>query len=145
MIKKTAVAIFLITLNSLSADAVADIEKMFSEHRPKDLPGLASNLSAQGSIHHIKGDYEKAQTFFQKSLKIRKQIGLEMSAGYANILYLSSIADFRMGKSCEAKTKVTKVIEIYRYLGDSAEANQIESEGLGSFKKACEATLVAGN
>lgn len=135
------IAFFLFLSNAILSDSSEKVEELFSNHRPSQLPALAANLSAQGSIAHIKGDHGTALEKYKQSLYIRKNLGLEKTTGYAVILFLSSIVEHKLGNSCQAMTNVREVIEIYKYLGNEEEAKVAEKEGLQEFKSACEALL----
>lgn len=140
----TTIALFLGLILTVNANETSNFEELLKNQRPSDLPGIAKNLSAIGSTMQIKGDYTGALTNYKKSLQIRKSLGLEKTQGYANVLFLSSIAEHKIGNSCKAMSNMKKVIEIYNYLGLNDEANQAEAEGLKEFKTACE-TLVSQN
>lgn len=144
MNKKIAIALILSSMFGLYAESAEDtVEEIFNKNRPSDLASIAGNLSAVGSLHQSKGDYASALTHYSKSLKIREELGLEKTQGYALVLFLSSIAEYRLGNSCKAVGIAKKVISIYQYLGQTEDAKLAEVQGLSSYKEAC--SLVTGN
>jgi len=114
------------------------LEELFSKNRPNDLVNIAGNLSAIGSLHQSKGDYPSALNHYNKSLRIREQLGLEKTSGYALVLFLSSVAEFRLGNSCKAAGIAKNVVSIYQYLGQTEDAKLAEVQGLTSFREACQ-------
>lgn len=143
---KKFLTFILFTLSTLIyADTeINSVEHILKNSRPADLPNIASNYSALGSTHQIKGDYTSALLNYKKSLEIRKAIGLDKTQGYATILFLTSIVEHKLGDSCKAAENIKKVIKIYNYLGMVDDANIAELEGLKEFKSAC-AILVSQN
>lgn len=140
--KKMIILILFSISTTLFADSeLASVETILKNSRPADLPNIAANYSALGSTFQIKKDYSNALLNYKKSLQIRKAIGLDMTHGYANILFLTSIVEHKTGDSCKATEDIKKVIKIYQYLGLVDDARTAESEGLKEFKSACEVLL----
>jgi len=141
--------IIVLTLFCLSnvvfSNELEDFEAQFHNAKPKELPELAKNLSARGSLYHARGQFMDAIQMYKRSLKIRKEMGEEMSSNYALIVFLHSIAEHKLGNSCEAEKTAKKAIEIYKKLGEQEEATLTQKEGLLEFQKACQSSLVSKN
>lgn len=130
---------------ALFSNDMEDFEASFHNAKPSELPELAKNLSARGSLYHARGQFSDAIQMYKKSLKIRKEIGEEKTSNYALILFLNSIAEHRLGNSCEAQKTVKKAIQIYNSLGQKDEAESARQEGLFEFEKACQTIMVSKN
>jgi len=141
MKKTLALILFSISTILIADSELSHVESILKNSRPADLPTIASNYSALGSTHQIKGDYKTALVNYKKSLEIRKAIGLDKTQGYATVLFLTSIVEHKLGDSCNAMANIKKVIHIYKYLGMVDDANTAEAEGLKEFKSACEIVL----
>lgn len=141
MKKSLVLILFAISSVLLADSALTQVETIIQNSRPADLPAIAGNYSSLGSTHQIKGDYAKALENYKKSLHIRKAIGLDKTQGYANVLFLESIVEHKLGDSCSAVVHMKQVIKIYQYLGLVDDAHVAEKEGLQEFKSACEVLL----
>lgn len=60
---------------------------------------MAKNYSYEASVHYINRDFDKASEFYQKSLKIRKQLGL-INSHYLTVLKLFIYSEFHRGDGC---------------------------------------------
>ena len=89
--------------------------------------------------------YKEALELYEQSLFLREKIGLKNSHGYANILFLSSIAEHKTGESCKAVKRISSAIQIYKNLGYQDESKVAEEEGLKVYQRACSNLLVTQN
>ncbi|WP_429945554.1 tetratricopeptide repeat protein [Leptospira stimsonii] len=105
---------------------ILKIEEEWNRYSPENLKQLATKLSTLGAIKQKFRDYKTAISFYDQSLSIQDRLGEKESKEYALTLYLKSIAEFRIGKTCQAVTSIQSVIEIYRFLGDMDSAIQAE-------------------
>ncbi|MCB1143188.1 MAG: tetratricopeptide repeat protein [Leptospiraceae bacterium] len=137
------IAIFLSTTLGLGASDLDTLETVFSKHKPSDLNELALNLTAQASVKHSKGDFKSAISLYDQSLKIRKEIGQLHSKGYANVVFLKSIALHRDGDSCSAARDIKHAIQIYNEIGNVEDANIARVEGLEVYNMNCEGGLIS--
>ncbi|EQA51643.1 hypothetical protein LEP1GSC052_0573 [Leptospira kmetyi serovar Malaysia str. Bejo-Iso9] len=64
-------------------------------------------------------------------------MGEKESSGYALVLYLKSISEFRQGKSCQALENIKNVISIYQKIGDIDSALNAEEEAYKKYQEAC--------
>lgn len=144
MNKIMAMIVFYASLQ-INAYDLDQLEAIFKSSRLSELPQIALNLSARGSILQSKGQYKEALDFYSQSLVLRDKLGLNKTSGYATVLFLSTIAHHKTGESCIAMGKINQVIEIYHTLGKEAEAKMAEEEGLNVFKKSCQGELVTQN
>lgn len=127
MKKLIIIAIILIS-SVISAYDLNEIEAMLTSSKITELPDIAKNLSAIGSIHHAKKDYSQAIYYYNKSILIREKLGLEKSSGFATVLFLLSIAKDKLGDSCNALNHANKSMSIYYYLGKEEDARLVENE-----------------
>jgi len=121
------IAVFLIN-SIISAYDLNDIEIIFSSSRITQIPDIAKNMSATGTIHHSKGEYIKAIEFYNNSLILRERIGLSKSYGFATVLFLLGIAKDKSGDSCNAILPIQKAMNLYRYLGKEEDSRIAEEE-----------------
>jgi len=121
------------------------LEAIFKSTRLTELPQIAVNLSARGSILQSKGQFKEAIDLYSQSLHLRDKLGLSKTSGYATVLFLKTIAHYKTGESCTAMGNINEVIEIYNYLGKEAEAKMAEEEGLNVYKKSCQGDLLTHN
>lgn len=128
-----------------SAHDLDTLESIFQSNRITEIPQIASNLSARGSILQSKGMYKEALELYEQSLSLREKIGTQNTQSYATILFLSSIVEHKSGESCKAMKRIEKVIEIYKNLGKQNESNIAEEEGFKVYQKACSSILVTRN
>ncbi len=135
--KKIALFVFLSGVLSINAYDLDQLESIFQSNRVTELPQIALNLSARGSIQQSKGQYKDALDLYDQSLKLRDKLGLNKTMGYATVLFLSSIAHHKSGESCKALGKIGQAIDIYNNLGKKEEARVAEEEGLKVFKTSC--------
>lgn len=105
---------------------ILKIEEEWNRYSPENLKQLATKLSTLGAIKQKFRDYKTAIRFYDQSLSIQDRLGEKESKEYALTLYLKSIAEFRIGKTCQAVVSIQSVIEIYRFLGDMDSAIQAE-------------------
>jgi hypothetical protein len=112
----------------LNANDLNIIETMISSNRVTEIPDIAKNLSARGSIHQSRGEYKEAVELYEISLMLRERMGLEKSYGYATVLFLLAIAKDRLGDSCNALSHAKKSISVYYYLGKDEDASVLENE-----------------
>lgn len=144
MKKIIAMIVFYASIQ-INAYDLDQLEAIFKSSRLSELPQIALNLSARGSILQSKGQYKEALDLYSQSLVLRDKLGLNKTSGYATVLFLSTIAYHKTGESCIAMGKINKVIEIYQILGKEEEAKMAEEEGLNVFKKSCQGELVTQN
>jgi tetratricopeptide (TPR) repeat protein len=121
------------------------LEAIFKSTRLTELPQIAVNLSARGSILQSKGQYKEAIDLYTQSLQLRDKLGLSKTSGYATVLFLKTIAHHKTGESCVAMGNINQVIEIYNFLGKDSEAKMAEEEGLNVYKKSCQGDLLTQN
>ncbi|WP_429947257.1 tetratricopeptide repeat protein [Leptospira stimsonii] len=105
---------------------ILKIEEEWNRYSPENLKQLATKLSTLGAIKQKFRDHKTAIRFYDQSLSIQDRLGEKKSKEYALTLYLKSIAEFRIGKTCQAVVSIQSVIEIYRFLGDMDSAIQAE-------------------
>ncbi|MGJ4788779.1 tetratricopeptide repeat protein [Leptospira koniambonensis] len=113
------------------------IESSLKNYTPETDAQLANKLTALGSLKQKTRDYEGAIAFYDQSLAVRTKIGDKESSGYALVLYLKSISEFRLGKSCQALENIKEVIHVYQKIGDLDSALHAEEEGLKKYQEAC--------
>lgn len=126
--KRMCAIIILLLSFILNANDLNIIETMINSNRVTEIPDIAKNLSARGSIHHSKGEYKEAIQLYETSLMLRERIGLEKSYGYATILFLVAIAKDKLGDSCNALNHAKKSISVYYYLRKDEDARVLENE-----------------
>ncbi|TGK55259.1 tetratricopeptide repeat protein [Leptospira wolffii] len=119
------------------------VENSLKSYAPETDVQLANKLTALGSLKQKTRDYEGAISFYDQSLALRTKMGDKESQGYALVLYLKSISEFRLGKSCQALENIKEVIQVYQKIGDLDSALHAEEEGLKKYQEAC--GLVMGN
>ena len=143
---KARIALFIVFgALSLHAYELDQLEAIFNTNRITEIPQIALNLSAKGSIMQSKGLYKEALELYEQSLHLREKLGLNKTQGYATVLFLSSIAEHKTGDSCKALNRIGQVIEIYNYLGKKEEARTAEEEGMKIYQKSCNSKLVSQN
>ncbi|NBU98115.1 MAG: tetratricopeptide repeat protein [Spirochaetia bacterium] len=144
--KKIALFVLLSGFLSMNAYDLDQLDSIFQTNRVTELPQIALNLSARGSIQQSKGQYKEAIELYDQSLKLREKLGLNKTMGYATVLFLSSIAHHKTGESCKAVSKIGVAIDVYKGLGKTEEARVAEEEGLNVFKTSCSSSnLVSQN
>jgi hypothetical protein len=134
--KKFIIIVTILISSILNAYELDEIEAMLTTTKLTELPDVAKNLSAVGSIHHSKKDYNKAILYYNQSLSIREHLGLNKSYSFANILFLLSIAEDKSGRSCNALISSKKAIDIYYYLGRDEDVKLIENE-IQNYSNSC--------
>ncbi len=135
--KKILFAALIISSISKLYSLDSSIEDIFANSRPAELAGIASSLSEAGSIRQSQGDYLSAMDFYNKSLKLREELGLELTPGYALVLIFYSLAKHKTGDSCGALVAIKKAIAIYEYLGQKEDVDATKKEGLLVYGKSC--------
>ncbi len=143
--RKLGIMFIFCTALQINAYDLDQLEAIFKSTRITELPQIALNLSARGSILQLKGQYKEAIDLYSQSLVLRNKLGLNKTTGYATILFLKTIALYKNGESCTAMGNINEVIEIYNYLGKEAEAKMAEEEGLNVYKKSCQGDLLTHN
>lgn len=113
------------------------VEASLTNYTPESEIQLANKLTALGSLKQKTRDYESAISFYNQSLAVRTKLGDTESQGFALVLYLKSISEFRLGRSCQALENIKEVIQIYQKMGDLDSALQAEEEGLKKYQEAC--------
>ncbi|EMP08691.1 tetratricopeptide repeat protein, partial [Leptospira interrogans serovar Pyrogenes str. 200701872] len=98
---------------------------------------LANKLSALGTLKQKVRDYHSAIDLYNQSLHVREKMGEKESSGYALVLYLKSISEFRQGKYCPALENIKNVISIYQKIGDIDSALNAEEEAYKKYQEAC--------
>ena len=141
--KRMYAIIILLLSFILNANDLNIIETMINSNRVTEIPDIAKNLSARGSIHQSKGEYKEAIQLYETSLMLRERIGLEKSYGYATVLFLLTIAEHKSGKSCNSLRRIDKVISIYTYLGKHEDARLAEEEGKNIYNKKCDSQILS--
>lgn len=134
--KKLIIILTLLLNTLLYATNIDELDTIFSTTRLIEIPDIAKNLSARGSIHHSKKEYPQAVELYSNSLELREKIGLKDSMGYANTIFLRSIAKHKLGDSCNAIKDIQKAIIIYTYLGKLNDI-QIAEEESENYKNHC--------
>lgn len=134
--KKLIIILTLLLNTLLYATNIDELDTIFSTNRPIEISDIAKNLSARGSIYHSKKEYPQAVELYSNSLELREKIGLKDSMGYANTIFLRSIAKHKLGDSCNAIKDIQKAIIIYTYLGKLKDI-QIAEEESENYKNHC--------
>ncbi|EMY77707.1 tetratricopeptide repeat protein [Leptospira weilii serovar Ranarum str. ICFT] len=138
MNKFATIALFLSIFTGLyatpEAEKVADELNRFT---PENEIQLANKLSALGSLKQKVRDYGSAIDLYDQSLIVREKMGEKESSGYALVLYLKSISEFRQGKSCQALENIKNVISIYQKIGDIDSALNAEEEAYKKYQESC--------
>lgn len=138
MNKFITVALFLSIFTGLYAMPEAQkVEEELIKFTPENEIQLANKLSALGSLKQKVRDYNSAIELYNKSLTVREKMGERESSGYALVLYLKSISEFRQGKSCQALENIKNVISIYQKIGDIDAALNAEEEAYKKYQEAC--------
>ncbi|TGK34876.1 tetratricopeptide repeat protein [Leptospira gomenensis] len=138
MNKFAAVALFLSISTGLYAMPEAQrVEEELNKFTPENEIQLANKLSALGSLKQKVREYDSAIQLYNQSLTVREKMGEKVSSGYALVLYLKSISEFRQGKSCQALENIKNVISIYQKIGDIDSALNAEEEALKKYQEAC--------
>ncbi|PJZ68950.1 hypothetical protein CH373_07890 [Leptospira perolatii] len=138
MNKFIQIALFLSISTATYADeTVSALEKTFRNHTPESEIQLANKLTALGSLKQKVRDYETAIDYYNQSLEVHSKMGEKGSSTYALTLYLKSISEFRLGRSCQALESIKEVIQVYQKLGNLDSAIQAEEEGLRKYQEAC--------
>jgi tetratricopeptide (TPR) repeat protein len=140
--KKIALFVMLSGFLNINAYDIDQLDAIFQTNRVTELPQIALNLSARGSIQQSKGQYKEALELYDQSLKLRDKLGLNKTMGYATVLFLSSIVHHKTGESCKAVNKIGMAIEIYNNLGKKEEAQVAEEKGLNVFKSSCTSSIL---
>lgn len=144
MIKIYTISLFILA-SAVSAYDIDTLDAIFQSNRITEIPQVASNLSARGSILQSKGMYKEALELYEQSLALRDKLGTQNTQGYATVLFLSSIVEHKTGDSCKAAKRIGKAIQIYKILGKQEESHVAEEEGLKVYQKACSGNLVTQN
>ncbi|TGJ99992.1 tetratricopeptide repeat protein [Leptospira langatensis] len=138
MNKLIKIALVLSISTAIYAESdTASIESSLTNYTPESEIQLANKLTALGSLKQKTRDYEGAIGFYDQSLAVRSKMGDKESKGYALVLYLKSISEFRLGKSCQAVENIKEVIQVYQKIGDLDSAMHAEEEGLKKYQEAC--------
>ncbi|AOP34687.1 hypothetical protein A0128_12990 [Leptospira tipperaryensis] len=138
MNKFITVALFLSIFTGLYAMPEAQkVEEELIKFTPENEIQLANKLSALGSLKQKVRDYSSAIELYNQSLTVREKMGERESSGYALVLYLKSISEFRQGKSCQALENIKSVISIYQKIGDIDAALNAEEEAYKKYQEAC--------
>ncbi len=145
MTKILTIAFFLSIFSLLQADEFQKMKKHLDNAKPSNQTELALNLGAKGSLYHSQENYTEALKYYTQSLEIRKNLGMDRTNGYANILLLSAIAESKIGNHCSAAEKAEQVVQIHTHLGNEEEARLANKEGVMLFKKSCQEKLVSSN
>lgn len=145
MTKILTIASIFSIFTAIQADEFNKMKKLLDKAKPSNQTELALNLGAKGSLYHTQENYTEAIKYYTQSLDLRKKLGMERTNGYANLLFLSAIAESKLGNDCAAADKTHKVVEIYKQIGSNEEADLAEKEGLTPFKKSCQEKLISSN
>ncbi|EKO14517.1 MULTISPECIES: tetratricopeptide repeat protein [Leptospira] len=138
MNKFTAIALFLSIFTGLYATSEAErVEEELNKFTPQNEIQLANKLSALGTLKQKVRDYHSAIDLYNQSLHVREKMGEKESSGYALVLYLKSISEFRQGKYCSALENIKNVISIYQKIGDIDSALNAEEEAYKRYQEAC--------
>ncbi len=97
-----------------------DFAKDLVEKSPKQqrffLDYMAKALNTQGASHYVRGDYEKAKSYYERSLKIRQdiddQIGVASTRKNIGIIYSEH------GDYAAAVKQFNQCLDVYVSLGD---------------------------
>ncbi|MBM9577802.1 tetratricopeptide repeat protein [Leptospira sp. 201903070] len=116
---------------------ILKIEEEWNRYSPVNLKQLASKLTTLGAIKQKFRDYKAAIRFYDQSLAIRERLGEKQSEEYALTLYLRSIAQSRIGNTCQFRIDIQSVIEIYRQLRETDSAILAE-DTLKKYSSFCE-------
>jgi len=143
--RKLSILFIFCAALQVNAYDLDQLEAIFKSTRLTELPQIAVNLSARGSILQSKGQFKEAIDLYSQSLQLRDKLGLTKTSGYATVLFLKTIAHHKTGESCTAMGNINQVIEIYNYLGKDVEAKLAEEEGLNVYKKSCQGELITQN
>lgn len=111
------------------------VEEELNKFTPQNETQLANKLSALGTLKQKVRDYHSAIDLYNQSLHVREKMGEKESSGYALVLYLKSISEFRQGKYCPALENIKNVISIYQKIGESILLSMRKKKPIKSTKK----------
>jgi tetratricopeptide (TPR) repeat protein len=133
--KTTIITICLILASTVWGAAPAD-----SEMDKEVLLEISNQLLAMGQEEYKKGEFEVANSLWDRALEIRKSLGLNDTKETGNIYFLVSLSVSAQGNNCGALETLDEAIRIFES-SDSSKNLKLAKLQKEKFNNSCAVSM----
>jgi hypothetical protein len=133
--KTTLIAFSLILASTLWGATPSD-----SELDNEVLLEISNQLLSMGQEEYKKGEYEVANSLWDRALEIRKSLGLTDTKETANIHFLVSLSVSAQGNTCDAVDSLNEAIRIYE-TSNSTKNLMLAKQQRDKFNNSCSISM----